>query len=142
MKKYVYCLVHEENGILFSCYTLKTMDQYISDAIEGVFGTTRNGTSLVSDELVYDSRIEVMERGVLETIRLCDEMYGHKSIDRPDPKSSNIKITSVHGGSQNPLSQVCRFAAYLLEGVWGSVGANLSPKMSNWLSGRSLRVDP
>tara|TARA_B110000908_G_scaffold87739_1_gene104655 strand:+ start:548 stop:799 length:252 start_codon:yes stop_codon:yes gene_type:complete len=82
MKKYVYCLVHEENGILFSCYTLKTMDQYISDAIEGVFGTTRNGTSLVSDELVYDSRIEVMERGVLETIRLCDEMYGHKSIDR------------------------------------------------------------
>tara|TARA_R110000782_G_scaffold56200_1_gene117992 strand:- start:570 stop:821 length:252 start_codon:yes stop_codon:yes gene_type:complete len=82
MKKYVYCLVHEENGILFSCYTLKAMDQYISDSIEGVFVTTKKGASLISDELAYESRIEVMERGVLETIRLCDAMYGHKSLER------------------------------------------------------------
>ena len=82
MKKYIYCLVHEENGIMFSCYTLKTMDKYISESIEGVFPETRRGASLVSSKLAYESRIEVIERGVLETMQLCDEMYGHKCLER------------------------------------------------------------
>tara|TARA_R110000764_G_scaffold142636_1_gene230637 strand:- start:383 stop:583 length:201 start_codon:yes stop_codon:yes gene_type:complete len=65
MKKYAYCLMNMDSNIMFSCYTLKAMDKYIED-----YGP------------YYDYHIEVMERGVLETIRLCDAMYGHKSLDR------------------------------------------------------------
>ena len=65
MRKYTYCLMDKDYNIRFSCYTLKAMDKYIEDY--GPF---------------YDLRIEVIERGTVETMQLCDEMYGHKSLER------------------------------------------------------------
>jgi len=65
MKKYTYCLMDNDHNIMFSCYTLKAMDKYIED-----YGP------------YYDYHIEVIERGVVETIQSCNEMYGHKSWER------------------------------------------------------------
>ena len=65
MKKYTYCLMDDECNIRFSCYTLKAMDKYIEDY--GPF---------------HDLRIEVIERGVVETMQMCSEMYEHKSWER------------------------------------------------------------